>query len=519
MKFLRTAAAAWLVLFAAFLATGPWQFGRFELKQINIVVALAFVLLIVAACARDVRRWYAEVLRRDVQFSKRALFIAAAGCALFFIAVVWSKWSALEVNAWDFSVVYDRPLERTLGGRVLYADEIERSMLGVHANWVQFLFVPLYAIARTPLWLLLAHALGIAAGVIAAFLFFREIARDDVVAVLLAAALLFNRYTAKATQYVFHPEVFYLAGLFLLYYSFVRQRRGLYALALLFVLSIKEDAIIPLIGFASVAALTYRRWRWAIVTAAAAIAVFAFDYFLVMPHYAPPAAETAWYANYWSTFGDTPLEAIGGMLRQPLLVASRVVSGSSDIFLSLALVPLAGAQWLIAALPGLVVYGSSDMEKLHWFTLYYSMPVLPAVFAAIPSGIQRIARFFRSYDARVVSRIAAMVVLVASIAVGSGHLLHPRHPDRHKIAPLIAESRAPVTWVQGALFPRAGYSARVQVLNERAQVDGRAAFLLAPRLDQYPYESPHVETLISQLLSDARYRRREAGALVLFVPR
>ncbi|HYO77889.1 MAG TPA: DUF2079 domain-containing protein, partial [Thermoanaerobaculia bacterium] len=340
MKFLRIGAAAWLVLFAAFMATGPWQFGRFELKQVNIVVALAFVLLLAAALSAEVRRKYRDLLRRDVHFSKRTLSIAAAACALFCVAVVWSKWSALEVNAWDFSVVYDRPLDRTLGGRVLYADEIERSMLGVHANWVQFLFVPLYAIARTPLWLLFAHALAIAAGVAAAFLFFREVARDELVAMLLAAALLLNRYTAKATQYVFHPEVFYLAGLFLLYYAFVRKQRRPYALALLFVLSIKEDAIIPLLGFAAVAALTYRRWRWALITAAASIAVFAFDYFLVMPHYAPPTSETAWYANYWSTFGDTPLQAIGGMLRHPLLVASRVVRGSSVIFFSLALVPL-----------------------------------------------------------------------------------------------------------------------------------------------------------------------------------
>jgi hypothetical protein len=208
------------------------------------------------------------------------------------------------------------------------------------------------------------------------------------------------------------------------------------------------------------------------------------------------------------------------MLQQPGTVASRVISGSTDIFLSLALVPLLGVEWLLAALPGLMIYGSADMPKLHWFTLYYAMPVLPPLFAAIAPAIQRLSRILPAGDPRYAGRVCAAVVLLASVVVGGGHVLREPHPDRLRIAPLLSlVSGVPVTWVQGAMFPHAGYDPRFHVLNERARVDGRSAFLLSPQLDPYIYDRPHIQALIASLERDPRYRQVKSGSLCLFLPK
>lgn len=502
------------------MLTAPWRLGAFLLAEANLVAALGMLALAVAAFSRDVRAYLRELLRRDVVLSRRARFLLVAGAALFLIRVVSSSWNALEVNAWDLTINFDRPIEGVLHGSLLYSEEFGMSMLGNHATWLSFAFVPLYAIHATPWWLLVAHALAVAAGTAAAFAFFREVSRDDLVALLLAGAFLVNRYVAKATQYVFHPEIFYPAGLFLLFWSFLRQKKLPFALALVLLVSIKEDAIVPVFGFAMVAAIMYRRWRWGAAAMAAAAAVFAIDYFLVLPHFSRSTSGDAWYVTYWGSFGESPLEIAAGMLRQPLTVLQRVASGSSDIFLSLALMPLLGIEWLLAALPGLLIYGSADMDKLHWFTLYYSMPVLPAIFASIPFGIARVCRLLRIRDARAGERVCAMLVLLASVAIGAGHVFRAPHADRDRIQPLLAQAaHVPSTWIQGSIFPHVGYSRRLHVYNERARVDGHSAFLLSAELDPYFYDRAHFERLIAQLSADGRYRRIDSGVFTLFVPR
>jgi uncharacterized membrane protein len=498
------------------MATGPWRIGTTVLRQVNIILALGVLLFAAAAMSKNVRRHYGELLRGDVEISRRARWIALGGASLFLLRLVWSKWAALEVNAWDFTINFDRPIQGLLHGSLLYSEEFGMSMLGNHATWLSFAFAPLYAIYETPVWLLIAHALAVAAGVAAAYAFVRHETGDDLVAFVLASAFLINRFVAKATQYVFHPEIFYPLGLFLLYLAFKRRNRGMFVGALLLLVALKEDAIIPIFGFALVA---IRRWKWAAAALAIGGAVFALDYFIVLPHFSQSAAGDLSYANYWRSFGATPLEAAVGMLQRPHVVVQRVMSGSTDMFLSMALLPLLGWEWLLAALPGLFIYGSSDMDKLHWFTLYYSMPVLPGVFAAILPAMRRIAKWLKR-DERVVSRVCAVLVLLASIAIGTGHILYHPHPDKDRIVPLLQHAKdVPATWIQGAIFPQVGYSRRLHVFNERAHIDGKAAFLFSADLDPYFYDRAYIEKWIDDLTRDPRYRRIDSGTLRLFVPR
>ncbi|HEU4888824.1 MAG TPA: DUF2079 domain-containing protein [Thermoanaerobaculia bacterium] len=509
----------WLALFAIFTATGPWQFGSYVLGDVSVFAGAVLLTFAVAAISRDVRDFYASTLRRDVRLSNRVLGIALFGVTLFLLRVVWSRWFALEVNAWDLTINFDRPIESVLNGQLLYSEEFGMSMLGNHASWLSFAFVPLYAIHPTPAWLLTAHALAVAAGVAAVFALFRHETGDDFTAVLIAGAFLFNRYVAKATQYVYHPEIFYPVGLFLLYLAFLQRNRLRFVLALLLLVSIKEDAVIPIFGFALTATFIYRRWRWSAAALAFAALVFMFNYFYVLPRFSGSVPGDPWYATYWKSFGDTPFQALAGMIQQPATVADRVLSGPVDIFFSLALMPLIGFEWLLAALPGLLIYGSSDMGKLHWFTLYYAMPVLPPLFAAIAPAISRVARITRAVDQRYARRVCAVVVLMASVLVGAGHVIREPHSDRSRIGPLRSlASHVPATWVQGAIFPHVGYDRRFHVLNERAQVDGRSAFLLSSELDPYIYDRSYIQQLIDRLSRDHRYRRVKSGSLFLFVP-
>ena len=498
-----------------FLATAPWRIGALSIRRWEVIFAFCVLTIAAALLSRSSRAYAGQILRSDAVIGRRALAIGFLLVSMFLLRAVFAKFHALEVNAWDFSISFDRPLERSLHGELLWSATLRQSMLGVHCNWLLLLFIPLYAIAASPYWLLVAQAMAVAGAALALFHFARAAAGDDFLAAVVALAFVVNRYTAHATQFVFIIDVFYPLGLFLLFYSFLTSKRRLFAIALLLVLSIKEDAIVPLIGFALVAVFGFRRWPWAAVAGVAAAAVFAVDYFVVLPGFGVSAAP--WYAGYWASFGATPLQAIVGIASDPLRVISRAFSSSFDLLVSLAFVPLAGFEWLLAVVPPLIVYGSADAEKLHWLSMHYSLPLLPAMFAAVTYGALRLGRRFA--DPRAASRVVAISALVMSAVLGSTYEMDEPRPERALVKSMVQRAGSRPLFVQGALAPHAGYAGNVQPLHHDVPASPRNAYLLCTTCSPYPFTREELRARLDALRTDARYQNIEARDLVLFLPR
>ena len=493
---MRVLIAICAIITALFVLTGPWTFGPVSVRHLERILPVWLILLLHPRIR--------ALFRGEVRLSRKTLILGLIIVFAFLLRVTVSKWQALEVNAWDFSFASDRPIESTVHGRFLWSEDLGKPMLTVHCNWLLLAFVPLYALFPSPWWLLIAQAGAIAAAVAALFLFTRAAFDDDILAACVALAFLLNRYTARATQFVFIIDVFYPVALLLLFLAFLQKRKLLFLFALLLAVSIKEDAIVPLTGFALVAAIGYRRWRWAAAAMSAAVPVFLFDYFVIQ-------RGSPWYGSYWASYGATPLLAVWGMAASPWKVLQRVFEGSIDIFLSLALVPLAGWSWVLAALPALVLYGASDAKQLHYFVLHYSMPLLPGLFAAIPFGAHRIAR--GNGDRR---RLIGLVVLIASALVGSTYELDEPKEERKFIQPLVAESASRPLYVQGALLPHAGYGDNVHALHHKIQPPANSAYLLCETCNPYPFTAEEHRARISALRRDAHYQEVRRGSLLLF---
>jgi uncharacterized membrane protein len=503
---------ACVAITTAFVVTGPWKFGSLTVKSLATILALWLPALACGLVDRRSRVYLRELLERDIVFSRAAQMVALAALFAFTLRMTSSKFCALEVNAWDFSLSFDRPIEQTLHGNLLWSDDLRHSMLAVHCNWLLLAFVPLYAILASPWWLVAAQAGAIAGAVAALFHFVRSTARDDLEAAAIALAFLLHRSTARATQFVFVADIFYPLALFLLFSAFIRRNAARFALALLLTVSIKEDAIVPLAGLALVAAFGYRRWRSAGAILAVATAAFAFDYFVVLPGFAHWEAPV--YAHEWAAFGPTPLRAAVGMLASPWLVIQRAAAGSLDLIASLAFVPLAGWPWILAALPPLLIYGSADGVALRNFTLHYSMPVLPALFVAIPFAIDRMTRGLA--ESRAPRRLIALVVLAASALAGTTYKLDAPRGERRAIPALVAAAGTRQLYVQGALLPHAGYGANVHVLHHQVVTRPNDALLLCQTCNPYPFGAQELAARIDALRRDSRYERLGVGHIVLF---
>jgi uncharacterized membrane protein len=493
---------------AAFIATAPWG----PLSRLEIVLIIWPIAALLALAAPRSRQTIHDLLRRDVTVSRPSLIAAAVIVAAFLIRVTAAKYFALEVNAWDFSLSFDRPLEQTVHGNFLWSEDLRQSMFAVHSNWLLLAFVIPYAIVPSPWWLLISQPLAITAAAVVLFLLLRELAVDDFVAACGALAFVLNRYTAKAVQFPFIIDTFYPFALFLLMYAVVRRNTRLMAIALLLSVSVKEDSIVPLAGIAIVAFLLRRR-RAAAAILGGAIAAFAFDYFLVIPGFA--TLKGAAYASHWASYGATPLEAAAGMLMSPLRTLARGIAGSRDVLWSTLLVPLAGWPWSLAALPPLLVYGGADASKIHFFVLHYSMPFLPAIFASLPAGIERIARVWNGE--RSSRRMIAAAVLAASALLGTTYEFDRPRRDRHSVQTLLAAAGSRAVYVQGALLPHAGYSHQLHAWHH-GTVSG-AAFLVCDTCNPYPFSPAEFARRVAAIRRSGDFDEVRIDGLRLFLLR
>jgi Predicted membrane protein (DUF2079) len=515
---------AWALLPLVYLFTGPWTILGKPIPRFSAPLGVATVLAAASFCvASSARRWAMQRLGRPVTLSRSVSLLFLLLAAVFPVRIVTAKFSALEVNAWDFSNFFDRPIESVLHGRVLYSEVLGGSILGDHFRPLLFLFVPLYAVKATPMWLLLLQAAAVSAAMVVLFHLTRRLTSDDFTSILIVTAFALNSYTAKVLQYVFHLEIFYPFAILLLILGYTERRWALFLAGLLIAVSIKEDAIVVLLGFAIVA-LLHKRPAWALTALATGSAAFVLATYVVMPHFSHSAAGQPWYSPYWGDFGPTPLRAVLGMMLSPGKLLARVLrSGIPKLFETVGFIPLLGSEWALAAAPGAAVYGSAGNRQIAGLSVYYSAPLLAFVFAALPGTLNRIARLGVSSEEVALRRlrIGALFIALLSAFDGPGYRLDRPRPERKEIRSLlrtIPDSQALA--VQGSLLPAAGYGSNLHPLVKFGDAPARIGFLLDPATNPYPMAPAEFTVGMSRLQSDPNYQTtRSPGGLFLILPR
>jgi hypothetical protein len=212
------------------------------------------------------------------------------------------------------------------------------------------------------------------------------------------------------------------------------------------------------------------------------------------------------------------------LLHPARLLGDLARSGLPDLLEPLLLLPLAGYQWFLAALPALIVYSVSNNTQLSQFGISYSTPVLAFLFAAAAEGLGRATAFLSAGPSpsrlRLWRRVGALLVLVVCALDGSGYKLGRAHPARREVAALVASLGGRPVSVQGSLLVRAARLGHVDVLRPDRHVPAQEAVLLAPDTDPYPFSAQELAELIHSLSADSRYEKTATpGGLVLFTPR
>ena len=503
-------AAAAVAMAAAIVLVGAPHRGWFPLVRLPALVLPPLIVWLAAA-----RPW--QWSSRDVDEiaswtpSSPTVAIAALFTGVVLAWILLTRFRSGDINAVDFTVYFDRPIYQTAQGRLLFVETADlpgfshRSQFAVHAYYNLLLLAPLYWIASTPYWLLALSIVAVILGAVHAFRIVRHVSASGLVAAAAAFAFVLNANTARTLLYGFHPEVLYAWLVPAAIDAAIHRRRWWFLAAVLATATVKEDAILPLLALSITLAIAVGvaardRWLYLAVPPAIALANLGAYYACVLPIFA--STSTPVYAGFWSDYGPTPARALLGMLSRPLDVARSVAaSGFLRVLMPHALLPLVGWRWFAGILPLVILYGASSNSQVRDFGIYYSMVTVPFLVIGSAFGALTVTHrlFAREASARVA---AALVIFLAALLVygdRAGYSLRPWRAEvgaTPRVVQTFPADRAIL--VQSALYPHAGYDARVVLLTRETLNDPKyagAVTLLAPGLDAYPFVKDELEGL------------------------
>jgi uncharacterized membrane protein len=226
--------------------------------------------------------------------------LASSSWIIVAVMAVWAVTYAVSTVMawWEFEQVvgdqtcYEQALYNTLHGRFLhYSGDFRYTALSLcrfadHFEPIILLFVPLYAIWQTPVWLLAAQVLALVSGAVPVARLAREWYGLPAAALPFVLAYLLHPGLHQALAFEFHPEVF--AAPFILWgiYFGLHRRLVTSSVMLLLAISCKENipGVICLVGL-FLAYKGERRFGLAVAGLALLWGILAFK--VIIPGYSP----------------------------------------------------------------------------------------------------------------------------------------------------------------------------------------------------------------------------------------
>jgi len=309
------------------------------------------------------------------QLAKQPVFTAAmvfAACCLLLLSYrhysLYDSYDQGIFNQIFWNNLHGRWFESSLSSG-LSADVIHQGAmplvsyrhLGQHFNPIFLLWLPFYALLPSPMTLSVIQVVLVAA----AGLVLYALARQSL-SPLLSLAIAVSFYGANAvvgpTLGNFHDYNPLPLLLFSLFLAIEKRWWVLFWAMALLVLTVREDAGVPLLSVAVYLVLRRRQWKLGIALFAIATAYILLLTSVVMPSFSPDVSQRLIVERFGQYTGGkpaTPVEAIGAILSQPGQILAEIFSRFPkklyylvDHWLPLAFVPaIAADAWLLVAFP------------------------------------------------------------------------------------------------------------------------------------------------------------------------
>ncbi|MGQ0744599.1 MAG: DUF2079 domain-containing protein [Acidimicrobiales bacterium] len=364
------------------------------------------------------------------------------------------------------------------------------TVFGHHSEPALYLFVPFYWLGAGPHFLNLAQVVSVAAGAVPVFLIARHYLGRPGLAVGLAAAYLLNPSLQFLAQELFHPEVMAITPLLFAAWFGINHRWRWFAACLIFAVAWKEDVALAAMAMGLIVAVAANR-RVGLTTAGVALGYFVFVTRVMLPYL---NGSEAFYNQFFGVLGGSATEIAINSVRDPGLVASRVLAPDAKEYYGRLLAPFGGlpllapvATWI--GLPQIGVNVLSVHSFTRAFTFHYAALPVTALMLATLDAVRRSVAWSQSAPVFLVGWVLASA-LATTLAwgpspIGAGY--------RQGWWPLVADARQDAKRAALATIPP---DARVS-----------AAYSFVPQLTHRPhiYEFPNPFRPSNWGVSDENY--------------
>ena len=317
--------------------------------------------------------------------------MAATGAAAVFLAIAWLRFATYHSSAYDLAF-FDQVVWNGAQGNGLRSSFLPYPFLGQHFEPALYLFVPLYRLHATPLWLLGAQSVALGGAVVPLWALARRWLGTGVGPFAVCAAYLLQVGIARAAGFDFHTETLAVPFVFLALLGAARGDARLLVLAGLVPMLCKEDGALVTLGIALLALLVHRR-RAALVLGGIAVGGGALIVLVVMPLLRSGASGDL-VARY-AYLGDSAGSVLVHLVTQPGAWLGHLVAAPAGPALVMALagvgfLPALRPLALLACLPALLVALLADDAYQAGLRLHYAVQATPLLLSAAMLGWRRV---------------------------------------------------------------------------------------------------------------------------------
>jgi uncharacterized membrane protein len=335
----------------------------------------------------------------------------------------------------DFDLaIFSQAVDRLLAGS-LFSSIRGMRWLGDHASLNLFLVAPLYAVARSPLTLLVVQSVALALGALPAYRLAARELGDRRAGIVMAAAYLLHPVVGYVNLFEFHPEALSVTPLL---FAFDALRTGRHArLALWSALALlgREDValVVGMMGFHAWIARVPRAGRAAAVCCGLAVLSLVLSFGVLRPLFAGPQSD---YGLMYRAWGGTPLAVLGGIAAHPVRALAALIATPGNptdsllkqqywlhLLLPLAFVPLLSPGTLVITLPIVLEHLLSMREAQHTVVFQYAALVVPFVFAAATLGLRDASHAAAPREAGAAAGVVRIGLAAVSAGTIAGQLL------------------------------------------------------------------------------------------------
>ncbi|HUR76438.1 MAG TPA: DUF2079 domain-containing protein [Acidimicrobiales bacterium] len=333
-----------------------------------------------------------STVQEDVR-DARPLMLVVAMVALYLVVfgtLTWRHQSNYGTFGFDHGI-FDQEVWLASRFKDPFLTTRGLNMWANHVNPIVYLLVPFYWMGAGPHFLYLVQTLAFASGAIPLWLIARDRFDNEWLALTLPAAWLLYPSLQWMTWWHFHPECFAVPALLFAWYFADKQRWIPYAICVVLVVAVKEDAALVGIALGIIVAIRKDR-RVGLITAGLSLLWLLICLKLIIPH--AVGASNPFYAQQFGALGNSTNEIVYNALRHPSRVIELANEHTRRAYYGQMLLPVGGLALLAPhvlalALPTLLVNIVNGQGYTHSYKYQYSAIVSVAVFLAVVNAIAR----------------------------------------------------------------------------------------------------------------------------------